>query len=144
MAQFDENSPSVQGHLQIIQAIINRMATNSASAKAWCVSLVAAILVLVGDKDKPALLWIAVIPTVLFLFLDAYYLALEQAFRASYRTFVTKLHESKLAADNLYEVKPEGGGFLDILKAVLSLSVWPFYLTLALMIAVTAELIVQQ
>ena len=52
----------------------------------------------------------------------------EQAFRASYRSFVTKLHEGKLAADNLYEVKPEGGGFLDILKAALSLSVWPFCL----------------
>ena len=140
---FDENSPSVQVHLEITQGIINRMATNSASSKAWCVSLVAAILVLVGDKDKPALLLIAVIPTLLFLFLDAYYLALERGFRSSYRTFVARLLSGTLAPEHMYEVKPEGGRALDVLKALTSPAVWPFYTMLGIMIAATAVLVVR-
>jgi hypothetical protein len=141
LRQLNENSPSVQGHLGIVQSVINRMATNSASAKAWCVTLVSAILVLVGDKGKPALLFLAVIPTLLFLFLDAYYLALEKGFRTSYRSFVTKLHAGKLQADDLYEVVPEGSILPGIFKALLSLSVWPFYTTLGLMIFVAFKVV---
>lgn len=137
---FDENSPSVQAHLEILQAVINRMATNSAAAKAWCVSLVAAILVLVGDKGKPKLLIIAAIPTLLFLVLDAYYLALEKGFRASYRSFVTKLHAGQLTADDLYEVSAIGVG-LGFLKSLTSFSVWPFYITVAVMIAAARAIV---
>jgi len=127
---LDENSPSVQAHLQILQSVINRMAANSGATKAWCVSLVAAILVLVGDKGKPQLLLIAVIPTLLFFILDTYYLALERGFRTSYRSFITHLHAGRLTATNLYEVVPEGSLGWGFLKALLSFSVWPFYFTL--------------
>ncbi|MGN2393596.1 hypothetical protein ACTFO6_19145, partial [Pelomicrobium sp. G1] len=74
----------MQAHPSIAQAVIQRMASNSASCKAWCITLVAAILVIVADKGKPKYALIAVIPTVLFLVLDAYYLALERCFRVSY------------------------------------------------------------
>lgn len=137
LGKLDENSPSVQGHLGIVQSVVNRMAANSASAKAWCVTLVSAILVVVSDKGRPKLLLLAVIPTLFFLFLDAYYLALERGFRTSYRSFVKKLHVGALQADDLYEVIPEGDQLPAIGKAVLSPSVLPFYLALGLMIALS-------
>ena len=70
-----EESASVQSHLQIMQNIIQRMATNSTSCKAWCITIVSAILVLIADKSKPELAWLALLPSFLFLSLDAYYLA---------------------------------------------------------------------
>src|SRR2546426_12383360 len=99
---YAEDSPAVQAHLSIAQSVIQRMATNSASSKAWCITLVSAILVIVANKDKPDYTWLAAIPTFLFLALDAYYLSLERGFRNSYNTFVGRLH-------NFFIVAPEGG-----------------------------------
>ena len=55
------------------------MAENSRSCKVWCVTLVSAVLVLVARTEKPEYALIALIPAVLFLILDTYYLALERA-----------------------------------------------------------------
>ena len=52
---LDETSPSVQAHLGIIQGVIQRMATNSAACKTWCITIVSAILVVVADKQNPNL-----------------------------------------------------------------------------------------
>jgi len=43
---------------------------------------VSAVLVIVADKGKPDFAWIALLPFILFLSLDVYYLTLEIAFRA--------------------------------------------------------------
>jgi len=43
-SEFKENSQAVQSHLSIIQSVIQRMASNSTSSKAWCITLVSAIL----------------------------------------------------------------------------------------------------
>jgi hypothetical protein len=79
--EFKENSQAVQAHLGISQAIIQRMAANSASCKTWCITLVSAILVIVADKCKSQYALIAIVPIILFLVLDTYYLALERMFR---------------------------------------------------------------
>ena len=106
--RLDETSPSVQTHLGILQGVIERMASNSTSSKAWCIAIVSAILVVVADKDKPNYALLALIPTFLFLALDAYYLALEKGFRNAYDAFVSKVHDGTLTAADLYAVKPVG------------------------------------
>ena len=128
------SSQAVQAHLGIMQGVIQRMATNSASSKGWCITLVAALLVVVADKGKPQLALIALIPTLLFLALDAYYLALEKAFRQSYNHFIEKLHSSKLSASDLYVVEPEGNLARLAFRAIRSFSIWPLYATLLVMI----------
>lgn len=133
-AELPDTSQAVQAHLSIMQGLIQRMASNSASSKGWCITLVAALLVVVADKGKPQLAWIALIPTLLFLALDAYYLALEKAFRRSYNSFIEKLHGGKLSPSDLYVVEPEGGLLGLAFRALGSFSVWPFYGTLLLMI----------
>src|SRR3990172_5550441 len=106
--EFKENSQAVQAHLSITQSVIQRMAANSTSCKAWCITLVSAILVIVADKGRPQYALIAIIPTILFLALDTYYLSLEKMFRHSYNSFIEKLHSGKVVAADLYAVSPSG------------------------------------
>ncbi|MFH1778864.1 MAG: hypothetical protein ABH847_02405 [Candidatus Omnitrophota bacterium] len=130
----EKDSQAIQIHLEITQSVIQRMASNSASCKAWCITLVSAILVIVADKGKPQYALIAVMPTILFLILDAYYLALERMFRSSYNKFIEKLHNGKVVASDLYAVSPSGSKIKTSLASLLSFSIWPFYLTLFAMI----------
>ena len=65
-ASFDAESVAVQKHLEIMQGVIQRMAENSRSCKVWCVTLVAATLVLVARTGEPRHALIALIPTLLF------------------------------------------------------------------------------
>lgn len=132
--EYDANSEAVRTHLTILQDVIRRMAGNSASCKNWCVVLVAAILVLVARTGAPAFALLALIPAVLFLFLDAYYLALEQAFRRSYNSFVDKLHAGAVTLADLYVVKPGCPVGRQMLVSVRSTAVWPFYVALVVAI----------
>lgn len=124
---LDVESDAVQTHLTILQGIIQRMADNSRSCKVWCVTLVAATMVLVAQTGEPKHTLIALIPTVLFFVLDAYYLAQERAFRKSYRTSVDKLHERKLLASDVYGISSTGMGLGLVLRCMGSVSIYLFY-----------------
>jgi hypothetical protein len=140
---LSETSPSVQAHLSILQSVIQRMASNSTSCKTWCITVVSAILVIIADKGKPNLAFIALVPTLLFLSLDAYYLALEKAFRASYTDFVKKLHSGLAKAEDLYAVAPKGSYSKHQLEALKSFSVWGFYATLFALIELTRSVVLK-
>lgn len=140
--EYRENSQAVQAHLTISQSVIQRMASNSASCKAWCITLVSAILVIVADKGNPQYALLAIIPTILFLVLDAYYLALERLFRKSYNVFIEKLHKQEISASDLYAVTPTGNILKTFLSALLSFSIWPFYITLLVMIWIVKEVLI--
>jgi len=139
---FRENSQAVQAHLAITQSVIQRMATNSASCKAWCITLVSAILVVIADKGKPEFALLALIPTFLFLALDTYYLALEKMFRLSYNDFIDKLHRGKVIASDLYAVVPSGNMVKTIGMSMMSFSIWPFYVTLVVMILIAKKVVI--
>ena len=128
-------SSAVQAHLGILQGVIQRMAENSRSCKVWCVTLVSAILVLVARTGEPRHALLALAPVALFLLLDAYYLALERAFRKSYEAFVAKLHKGGLEPGGLYAVKPVGMGVRLVGACLRSSSVLLFYPALAVTIA---------
>lgn len=131
---FTEASSAVQTHLSILQGVIQRMADNSRSCKTWCITITSAVLILVARIEKPDYVLIALVPTVLFLLLDTYYLALERSFRASYNAFVEKLHKGDLTLSDLYIVAPTGSIPGRCLSSLSSFAIWPFYLTLLLMI----------
>ena len=71
-------------HLQFIQGVINRLASNSFQMKGWSVVLVAAILVLLARKDHLDAAPIALGPVLIFWGLDGYFLWQERLFRALY------------------------------------------------------------
>ena len=140
---LSEESASVQSHLQIMQGVIQRMASNSTSCKAWCITIVSAILVLIADKDKPELAWLALVPSLMFLALDAYYLALEKSFRASYNAFIKKLHNNQLYLEDLFSVVPKGNMSRHQLESITSFSVWGFYGVLVLLVFIAKSTILQ-
>jgi len=142
-SHLTEESASVQSHLQIMQSVIQRMAMNSTSCKAWCITIVSAILVLIADKNKPELAWLALLPSFLFLALDAYYLALEKGFRSSYNAFIIKLHEEKLYSSDLFSVLPKGNMSRHQFEAIKSFSVWGFYGALVVLIVLAKEVVLK-
>ena len=140
---LNEESSAVRAHLNIMQGVINRMAENSRSCKVWCVTLVAATLVLVARTGEPQHALIALVPTLLFLVLDAYYLALERAFIKSQNAFVAKLHSDGLQRSDVYRVVPTGMGLGLVGRCLFgSVSIWPFYLLVAVTILLTWLLII--
>lgn len=137
---IDPASPSIQTHLSILQNVIQRMAANSSASKAWCVTLVSAVLVIVADKGKPEYAYIAMLPTFVFAALDAYYLALEKSFRNSYNDFIAKLHCKNLTETDLYSVAPKGNLSSLQWESMKSFSVWGFYISLIVLISITKSI----
>ena len=131
-------SSSVQSYLNILQSIVSRMAGNSANCKTWCITLVSGILVVIADKAKPNYGWLALIPVLLFFFLDAYYLGQERAFRATYNDFVRRMHSGIAETTDLFIVAPLKGFnvITATLQSTLSFAIYPFYLTLIAMITI--------
>ncbi|MDP9314785.1 MAG: hypothetical protein M3R24_28580 [Chloroflexota bacterium] len=71
-------------HLEMLQAIINRMASNSFLIKGWCVTLVAGLFALGTSTDKPNFVFLAYFPILMFWLLDGYYVWQEKLFRGLY------------------------------------------------------------
>lgn len=114
-------------HLEFIQNVITRMNNNSFQMKGWMVALVSALLALYASTQKHAFVLIAILPALIFWFLDAYYLWEERKFRGVYNDVagITKNNTIELFAMpvNLYT----GGkySFWDVLGSV---TILPLYL----------------
>lgn len=124
---YDAESSAVQTHLKMMQGVIERMAENSRACKVWCVTLVSASLILVAMTDKTDYILVALLPIVMFLILDTYYLALERAFRGSYNTFVEELKNDNISSSDLYIVKPTGAIPRLFIQSLRSFSIYIFY-----------------
>jgi len=71
-------------HLEMLQAIIQRMAVNSFMLKGWSVILVSALFALAVDTSKSRLVFLAYLPALVFWLLDGYFLRQERMFRNLY------------------------------------------------------------
>lgn len=128
-------------HLQLIQDVIKRMADNSFKIKAWATALVSAIVAISEKADQFYLLPMAGFIIVLFWYLDAYFLRLENLYRDLY-DHVRKLDDvAPLAFDlnpymkNVEHKKPDG-----IFNYVFSITLNLFYGFLVLTIIVITTL----
>jgi len=86
---------AVQTHMTMIQTVVARMATASASCKTWCLTLVGAITSLAGATHQPAILGYVVVAVVIFWFLDVRYLAQEKAYRYLFNKMASKIGGTK-------------------------------------------------
>ena len=75
-------------HLEFIQSIINRLNANSFQMKEWMIAIVSALLALYASSNNVIYIFIAITPTIMFGFLDAYYLQQERKFRGLYNDIV--------------------------------------------------------
>ena len=71
-------------HLQMIQAVVTRMAGNSFLIKGWSITLVAALFALAAANTNELFIYLAYFPTFMFWALDAYFLRQERLFRKLY------------------------------------------------------------
>jgi hypothetical protein len=73
-------------HLSFIQNVIARMAQNSFTVKGWSITVVGILLGFATERANQAIAALAIWALLAFAWLDAYYLALERAFRKLYGT----------------------------------------------------------
>lgn len=71
-------------HMEMIQAVVTRLAGNSFLIKGWAITLTGALLGFALDRDDSDLAVAAFLPIVAFWGLDAYYLWAERLFRVLY------------------------------------------------------------
>ncbi len=120
-------------YLGFIQNIIDRMGQNSFHAKEWCVTVISALMAFYITQDgvlaRPLIAAIAAVVTILFAFIDAYYLHLERGYRYLYKVAV--LIEEDDTIKPLSMSRPmKYRGAKPFFKALFSLSTGLFYLVI--------------
>lgn len=81
-------------HLELIQGVINRLASDSFRMKGWTVILVAALFVLLARQNALDAGYIVLLPIAAFWGLDGYFFWQERLFRAHYDNVRTLPDES--------------------------------------------------
>ena len=95
MANGGTTAEDKRKHLELIQGVVNRMASNSFLFKGWSITIIAGISAFAAKDSNTALMAVPIVSTLLFWSVDAYYLMLERAFRNIYNK-VTKLKPEKI------------------------------------------------
>ena len=90
-------------HLEFIQSNIARMNQSSLKIKGWAITVVSALLALYAASIVPELgqgnnmfIFIAVAPTMIFWFLDSYYLQQERKFRGLYNDLLDEKRSAEI------------------------------------------------
>lgn len=126
-------------HLEMIQDIISRMASNSFMLKGWAVTLVAGMFVLASRDASWVFFCLAYIPIIMFWLLDSYYLQQERLFRSLYDK-IRKTNENDIDFSmkaTLNEFNSGRNSYNSCLKAPTEMS---FYVTLAIVCAIVIVL----
>jgi hypothetical protein len=123
------DNPAVMAHITLLQGIINRLANNSASCKTWCLTLVGALVSLAGATRVPGIITFALVPVVIFGFMDTMYLTQEKAYRELYKRTVETIRAGSYTKQNVYEARAEIS-FRLFLSAIRSWAICPVYLGL--------------
>ena len=126
-------------HLEFIQGVVNRLASDSFRLKGWSVVLVAALLVLLARNGRLEAGVLAILPVMVFWGLDGYFLWQERLFRALY-DHVRSQEEAEI--DFGMDVQPFRGPFARTwLGATFSRTLVAFYGALILAVMAAAALV---
>ena len=119
-------------HLEFIQNIITRHNTNSFQIKGLTVTIVSALLAVYASNNNLEFIWIGIIPTILFWFLDSYYLQLERKFRGLYNDVAGVSKEPQEIKD--MEMRPDlyKGGKYKFINVLFSNTMCPLYLFISI------------
>jgi hypothetical protein len=119
-------------HLEFIQNIITRHNTNSFQIKGLTVAIVSALLAVYASNNNLEFIWIGIIPTILFWFLDSYYLQLERKFRGLYNDVAGVSKEPKEIKE--MEMRPDlyNGGKYKFINVLFSNTICPLYLFISI------------
>jgi hypothetical protein len=118
------DNPAVTTHINLLQAIINRLANNSSACKTWCLTLVGALLSLAGATRTPAIVTFALVPVVIFGFVDMMYLAQEKAYRDLYDTVVKAIRDGSYSRAQAFNASAKRTLY-HVGWALASWAIWP-------------------
>lgn len=117
-------------HLEFIQNVITRMNTNSFQIKGWAVTIVSALLAVYAATKNNQFVLVGIFPTMIFWFLDAYYLNQERKFRGLYNDVAGITDQPKQI--KLFAMRPDlyTGGTYSYWSAFVSLTISMLYLSI--------------
>jgi len=123
-------------HLEMIQGVITRMASNSFALKALSVTLSAGVLAFAGSTNRPSsiLTFAALLPLFVFWGLDAQYLRLERLFRKLF----DDVRKSATSMEFSMNVSKYGAQVDTLPKIMFTWSQAGFYVPIALVLVVLA------
>lgn len=109
-------------HLEFIQNIISRMASNSFLLKGWAITIVSALIAISIDKNNCNYFIVVYFPLIVFWLLDTYYLKQERLFRHLYNE-VRKKDENEIDFS-----MPVKNGDENYFKVLFSITLGIFYI----------------
>ena len=121
-------------HLEMLQALITRMAGYGASFKSYCITLTTAVIGFSFTLHRPAVAALALLPVIAFGVADAQYLRVERRFRAVFDL----VRAGSWDAMPTFEINLGSAPKQSFLSAVTSWSIVWFYapLTVGVLLAV--------
>ena len=114
-------------HLEMLQALITRMASYGAAFKSYCITVTTAVIGFAFTLHRPAVAALALLPVVAFGVADAQYLRVERRFRDVFNLVRKESWEAMPSFDIHLESAPDQS----FLAAVTSWSIIWFYMPLA-------------
>lgn len=114
-------------HLEMLQALITRMAAYGASFKSYCITVTTASIGFAFTLHKPAMVAVAFLPVIAFAIADANYLRVERRFRQVFDGVRTQSWD----AMPTFEMNPNSAPNQTFASAITSWSIVWFYAPLA-------------
>lgn len=90
-------------HLEFVQNVITRMASNSFQIKGFTMVMATLLAGLWGESKNILFLWLVIPATIMCALVDAYYLQLERKYRELYKRSVEQL-EKKQSLAEIYDM----------------------------------------
>jgi hypothetical protein len=118
--------------LEMVQAIIARIAGYGAEIKNWCITVTTAVCGFSVTVQKPVVVLLALLPIVTFAFLDAQYLRVERQFRNTFDQF----SREKWDVLPSFDLGHNAGSKIPLVAVLFSWSIVSFYIPLVLGVAV--------
>ena len=114
----------------MIQQVISRMANNSFFVKGWSLTLVAAIFAVAAQGNTWWLVWTALLPALVFWWLDTFYLRQERLFRLLYNNAAVSQIVSFLMDTRPYDGQER---YRDV---AIRPTIWPLHVVIIIAIVV--------
>lgn len=117
-------------HLEFIQNVITRMNANSFQIKGWSIVIVSAMLAIYASSNNNFFFLASIFPTIVFWFLDSYYLNQERKFRGLYNDVAGITEKPKEI--KLFEMRPDlyTGGKYSYWSSFFSITILKMYLSI--------------
>lgn len=119
-------------HLEIVQGVVNRLAYNSFFIKGWAITLLTGLMAVYAASGDKVFIILAIVPILLFWFLDSYYLWQERLFRRLYAEIVAGSYPSDFSI-NIEKINKSDISYIGV---VFSKTIFPLYFIIILLLVI--------